>query len=103
MGARTPMKLCVYGLWHLGTVTAAGCAAVGHEVVGLDDDAVLIAALQQGQPPLYEPGLAESLTQGLQTNLGFTTDMSDALQGAAGVWVTFDTPVDEEDQADVGT
>lgn len=97
------MKLCVYGLWHLGTVTAAGCAAVGHEVVGLDDDVAVIDALQQGQPPLYEPGLADSLVQGLQTNLQFTSDAADALHGAAGVWITFDTPVDEEDQADVAT
>jgi UDPglucose 6-dehydrogenase len=103
MGVGTSMKLCVYGLWHLGTVTSAGCAAIGHEVVGLDDDAALIANLQQGQPPLYEPFLDESLTQGLQTNLRFTTNAADALQGVAGVWVTFDTPVDEEDRADVGT
>lgn len=96
------MKLCVYGLWHLGTVTAAGCAAVGHDVVGLDDNPALIAHLQQGQPPLYEPGLADSLARGLQTNLRFTTDAADALREADGVWVTFDTPVDEEDRADVG-
>ncbi len=96
------MKLCVYGLWHLGCVTAAGCAAVGHEVVGLDDDAEVIAALQQGQPPLYEPNLAERISQGLQAgHLRFTTDAAEALRDAAGVWIAFDTPVDDEDQADV--
>ena len=30
------MRVCVLGLWHLGTVTAACLAAGGHEVVGLD-------------------------------------------------------------------
>ena len=31
------MKICVYGLWHLGSVTAACMASVGHEVIGFDD------------------------------------------------------------------
>ena len=30
------MKVCVAGLWHLGSVTAACLAAAGHDVVGLD-------------------------------------------------------------------
>ena len=32
------MRVAVAGLWHLGTVTAACCAAAGHEVIGFDDD-----------------------------------------------------------------
>ena len=32
------MNVCVFGLWHLGTVTAACLAAAGHQVVGLDFD-----------------------------------------------------------------
>ena len=34
----TSMKICVYGLWHLGTVTAACLANRGFEVVGLDSN-----------------------------------------------------------------
>ena len=36
------MKICVLGLWHLGTVTAACLAAGGHRVTGLDFDETLI-------------------------------------------------------------
>jgi UDPglucose 6-dehydrogenase len=32
------MNLCVYGLWHLGTVTAACLASLGHNIIGLDDE-----------------------------------------------------------------
>ena len=32
------MNLCVYGLWHLGSVTAACLASLGHNVTGLDSN-----------------------------------------------------------------
>ncbi len=96
------MKICVVGLWHLGTVTAACLASAGHGVVGLDFDAEAVRRLQAGSPPLYEPGLAELLQQGISRRLlRFTTDASDALAGTEIVWIAYDTPVDEEDRADV--
>ena len=52
------MKVCVQGLWHLGSVTAACLASVGHDVVGLDGDFNNINNLRQGRAPLFEPGLA---------------------------------------------
>lgn len=93
------MKICVFGLWHLGTVTAACLAGGGHEVIGLDFDATVIEGLQQGKPPIFEPGLAELLMR--SRAIEFTTDMRKAVKDAAVVWVTFDTPVDQEDCADV--
>ena len=96
------MNVCVLGLWHLGTVTAACLASVGHQVVGLDFDAETVNRLQQGQPPLFEPGLGELVKRGLtEGRLRFTTDSASALQGAQVVWVAYDTPVDDGDHADV--
>ncbi len=96
------MKVAVLGLWHLGTVTAACTAAAGVLTVGIDDDAKLVAGLANGEPPLFEPGLAELLHAGLDaTTLSFTTDHS-AIGEADIVWVCHDTPVDDDDRADVG-
>jgi len=96
------MKVCVVGLWHLGTVTAACLASAGHEVVGLDFDSETVRKLQAGQPPLYEPGLKELVQQGIaQGRLRFCSEVTDALPASEVVWVTYDTPVDEEDRADV--
>ena len=96
------MRVCVFGLWHLGSVTAACLASVGHDVVGLDFDANTIERLKGGEPPLHEPGLADLVRQGLDRGkLRFTTDAADAVRGARVLWVTFDTPVDEDDHADV--
>ena len=96
------MKICVYGLWHLGSVTAACVADAGFETIGLDPDAANIANLSAGKPPLFEPGLAELVSKGLASKkLSFTTNVAAAVRGADVVWVSFDTPVDEEDRADV--
>lgn len=96
------MRVTVYGLWHLGSVTAACLAEGGHAVVGLDPDPATVADLRANRPPVEEPGLA-ALTAEQQKagRLRFTTDAADALTGADVVWVCFDTPVDADDNADV--
>ncbi len=96
------MRVVVYGLWHLGCVTAACLARAGHEVAGLDPDGEVVEDLRRGTPPLFEPGLPELIGEGLDSGrLSFTTDAQMALDGARVLWVTFDTPVNERDEADV--
>jgi UDPglucose 6-dehydrogenase len=96
------MHVVVYGLWHLGCVTAACLASAGNQIVGLDLDDRLVAALQRGQPPLHEPGLADLIAAGLTGGrLSFTTNPIDALRECDVLWVAFDTPVNEQDVADV--
>lgn len=96
------MKVCVQGLWHLGSVTAACLASVGHDVTGLDADTATIEKLTHGNAPLFEPGLDELLQAGITNNkLKFSTSPTLALEGAEVLWVAFDTPIDDEDQADV--
>jgi len=97
------MRVVVFGLWHLGCVTAACLAAAGKQVVGLDLDAEVVARLVEGQPPIEEPGLADLLAEGRAAGrLSFTADAGRALSGADVLWITFDTPVNERDEADVG-
>ena len=96
------MKICVQGLWHLGSVTAACLASVGHDVVGLDGDSNNISNLNQGKAPLFEPGLDEMIQNEInEGHLRFVQSSREALADAELLWVTFDTPVDEEDHADV--
>jgi UDPglucose 6-dehydrogenase len=96
------MRIAVYGLWHLGCVTAACLAEAGNEVVGLDVDEALVGELQQGRPPLFEPGLEELIKSGIAAGgLTFTAQPIEALRNAEVVWVTFDTPVNDRDEADV--
>ena len=74
------MRVCVVGLWHLGTVIAACLASGGHDVTGLDSDPAVIERLGGGRPPILEPGLEDLLKTGLAGDrLRFTTDAAAAL------------------------
>jgi UDPglucose 6-dehydrogenase len=95
------MHVAVYGLWHLGCVTAACLARGGHHVVGLDPDARIVESLQAAVPPLSEPGLGQLTAEELASGrLRFTSDPAAALADAEVLWVTFDTPVNDDDEAD---
>ena len=75
---------------------------MGYAVVGVDDDARRIAGLNAGTPPLFEPGLDELLQRNLASGkLRYTLDVRDALRGSSFVFITYDTPVDEEDKVDL--
>ncbi len=94
------MKIAVIGLWHLGCVTAACLAKAGHDVVGYDNNAEIIQQLKIGKAPLFEPGLdGLILTMQQQRKLKFNMD-ANHITDADIVWVTFDTPVDQDDRAD---
>jgi UDPglucose 6-dehydrogenase len=96
------MKICVYGLWHLGTVISAGLASVGHTVVGLDLNHAVVHNLNTGKAPISEPGLDELILHAMERNsLSFSSDPGEALVNTDVVWLGFDTPVDEEDKADI--
>jgi UDPglucose 6-dehydrogenase len=96
------MNVCVQGLWHLGTVTAACLASLGHRVMGLDFDAETINGLSGGVPPLFEPGLEELLRRGLASGqLRFSSSPAQAVGAIEVLWITYDTPVDDDDHADV--
>lgn len=95
------MKIAVLGLWHLGCVTAA-CCAKHFDVTGLDFDAANVDRLRQGRAPLFEPGLDELIQSGLAAGrLRFTTEIAAACAQADVLWVAYDTPVDDDDRADL--
>jgi UDPglucose 6-dehydrogenase len=94
-------RIGVIGLWHLGEIYSAGFAELGHTVVGISDDAGVVANFNKNIPPLAEPGLAELIEKHRAVGrLTYTSDWA-ALKGCDAVWLTFDTPVDDEDEVDV--
>jgi UDPglucose 6-dehydrogenase len=97
------MKVCVYGLWHLGAVTAACLASRGIATVGLAETPAAAAELRTGKAPLFEPGLDALIEKGLKSGaLQFTSEVAAAVSSADLVWISFDTPVDDDDLADIG-
>lgn len=95
------MKVAVVGLWHLGSVIAACLGRAGHEIVGIDDNRNVVADMVLGKAPIFEPGLEEACRAAVQAgSLRFSSDFA-SVSEAEVVWIAYDTPVDENDQADV--
>lgn len=95
------MKIGVAGLWHLGVTYAIGFAELGHEVIGYDPDAESIEGFKAGELRVHEPGLVDMLkSNAAQERLKFTNQESD-LENIELFVLAYDTPVDDDDNADV--
>jgi UDPglucose 6-dehydrogenase len=96
-------RVAVIGLWHLGCVVSAVLAERGHVICATDFDAETVRKLGQGEPPLFETGLAEAISKRLREGrLTFRESMQEALAGAEYAVIAFDTPVDANDHSDLG-
>jgi UDPglucose 6-dehydrogenase len=73
------VRISVFGCGYLGAVHAACMTRLGHDVVGVDVVPDHVAALSRGEPPFFEPGLPELLSEGIASGrLRFTTEASEA-------------------------
>src|SRR3954468_5776965 len=87
------MKVAVFGLGYVGTVTAAGLAHCGHSVVGVDVDDAKVASINAGESPVVEPGIVELIATGAQSGrLRATTSASEAVQHADLSLICVGTP-----------
>jgi GDP-mannose 6-dehydrogenase len=74
------MRVAVFGLGYVGSVSAANFAADGHDVVGVDVNTVKVAAVNRGQSPIVEPGLDALLKSGVDSGrLRATTSTPEAI------------------------
>jgi GDP-mannose 6-dehydrogenase len=72
------MKIAVFGLGYVGTVTAAGLASRGHDVCGVDVDEIKVEHIARGRSPVVEPGINELVAEAVAA--GTLTATTDALQ-----------------------
>jgi UDPglucose 6-dehydrogenase len=98
MSEREPIG--VIGVGWVGLVTAAGFAELGHEVYARDILADKIDALDRGEVPIHEPGLAELVTKN-RDRLHFTTDMGEVISNAQLLFCCVDTPPTYSGDADL--
>ena len=74
------MKVSIFGLGYVGSVSAASFAADGHEVVGVDVNPDKVAAVNSGRSPIVEPGLDTLLESGAKARrLRATTSTAEAI------------------------
>jgi UDPglucose 6-dehydrogenase len=87
------LRVSVIGTGHVGLVTSAALARLGHDVCGLDSDPEKIETLRAGRMPFYEPGLADLVHEGTSAGrLSFTCDSPVSLGGSEIVFICVGTP-----------
>jgi UDPglucose 6-dehydrogenase len=96
------MKVAIFGTGYVGLVTGACLAEVGNHVVCVDIDAGKIERLNQGEIPIYEPGLEDLVLRNHEAgNLRFTTDAKTAIEHGEVIFIAVGTPPDEDGSADL--
>ncbi|NMC08688.1 MAG: UDP-glucose/GDP-mannose dehydrogenase family protein, partial [Candidatus Lokiarchaeota archaeon] len=91
------------GLWHLGCVASACLARLGYPVTCFDFDVKRVAELKEGKFPIHEPGLPELFQEGVSSGrIRFSTDPKKEIPSSSIVYITHDTPVDDQDRVDLG-
>lgn len=96
------MRITVAGSGYVGLVAGACLAETGNDVVGYDIDRKKIDALNRGEIPIFEPGLAELVVHGCRHGrLRFTSDLSDAMDHAHAVFICIGTAPRPDGSADL--
>ncbi len=87
------MNISVIGVGHVGLVTAACLAKLGHRVIGVDQDKERIRLLKGGDIPFHEPGLEEMVRANLKEGkLSFTGDMKVGVRESEVIFIAVGTP-----------
>jgi UDPglucose 6-dehydrogenase len=70
------MRVVMVGTGYVGLVSGACFADFGHHVTCVDRDETKIAALERGEMPIFEPGLAELVDHNFREGrLKFSLDL----------------------------
>jgi len=96
------MKIAVVGTGYVGLVAGACLAESGNDVICCDIDEDKVRRLNEGEVPIYEPGLEPIVERNLEAGrLTFTTDVPDAVRRSYIIFIAVGTPPDEDGSADL--
>ncbi len=96
------MKISIFGLGYVGSVSAACLAELGHEVLGVDIMPQKVNPLKEGIAPVKEPELETLLRKNLDAGrLRFTMDSLEATQQTDCAMIAVGTPSDAEGSIDL--
>jgi GDP-mannose 6-dehydrogenase len=87
------MRIAIFGLGYVGSVSAACLAAAGHEIIGVDVDPHKLSLMRDGRAPVSEPELDELLGRVVANGtLTVTDDTASAVRASALSLVCVGTP-----------
>ena len=96
------MKIAVIGTGYVGLVTGTCLAETGNDVICVDINESKVKKMQNGEVPIYEPGLDLLFHRNIaQGRLTFTTNLADAVKDAQIIFMALPTPPGGDGAADL--
>ena len=87
------MKICMIGTGYVGLVSGTCFAELGNNVICVDIDKEKINKLNNGNVPIYEPGLEELILKNYkQKRLKFSTDLPSSIKKSDIIFICVGTP-----------
>ena len=87
------MKIAVVGTGYVGLVSGSCFSEFGFDVTCVDKDPVKIQKINQGEIPIYEPGLPDLISRNVNAGrLHFSIDLGPAVANADAVFIAVGTP-----------
>jgi GDP-mannose 6-dehydrogenase len=87
------VRISVFGLGYVGTVTAACLARDGHQIIGVDVSEAKVETLAAGLSPIVEPGLSDLLARAAsRSELSAMTDGREAVLHSVVSLISVGTP-----------
>lgn len=95
------MRIAVVGCGHVGLITGACLASLGHHVIFADRDAQLVRLLREGNLPIFEPHLGELFQRSYANQaIAFAFNSVEAVEGADVVFLCVGVPQLESGDSD---
>jgi UDPglucose 6-dehydrogenase len=96
------MRIVVVGSGYVGLVTGACFAESGVTVTCVDNNPLKIKQLNNGEIPIYEPGLEIIVRRNVEKRrLRFTSDLKEGIKDCEVIFIAVGTPPDEDGSADL--
>jgi len=96
------MKICMIGTGYVGLVSGACFADLGNNVWCVDKIKEKIDMLNDGEIPIYEPGLKEIVGKNYDSGrLKFTTNLSYAVRESDLIFICVGTPTSKDGSANL--
>ena len=95
-------KIAMLGVGYVGLVSGTGLADFGNEVICYDIDTTKIEKLNNGEMPIYEPGLIDLVRKNVaKGRLKFTDDLALAIRESEVIFLAVPTPSGENGEVDL--
>jgi UDPglucose 6-dehydrogenase len=87
------MKICFIGTGYVGLVSGVCFSDLGNSVICIDKDREKLTQLENGDIPIFEPGLSELVRKNLDAGrLSFSDDLSGSIKKSDIVFIAVGTP-----------